>query len=142
MRIKEIQNPESKIQNEMAQNQEQIEARLAAYIDGELNAAERAEIEKHLAGNPQHKLLIDELTAQRDLLTAVPREKAPPEILETIQQQLERSVLLGSGEDATSDTGMRINRWPHRGAIAAVILLTSGLGFLVYKVLPSNKPVG
>ena len=59
-----------------------IEARLAAYIDGELNPAERAEIEKHLASNPQHKKLIEELTVQRDLLKVIPHEKAPPEILD------------------------------------------------------------
>src|SRR5438128_1671440 len=86
-------------ENDMAQNQEQIEARLAAYIDGELDATERAEIEKHLAANPQHKALIEELSGQRDLLKALPHEQAPPEIAETIQGQLERSVLLGgSGE--------------------------------------------
>ena len=48
----------------MPQNQEQIEARLAAYIDGELDANERAEIEKHLENNPQHKQLIEELQGE------------------------------------------------------------------------------
>ncbi|HEX3358353.1 MAG TPA: zf-HC2 domain-containing protein [Tepidisphaeraceae bacterium] len=124
----------------MAQNQEQIEARLCAYIDGELDAAERAEIEKHLEANPQHRRLIQELTAQRDLLHALPREKAPAEIVETIQGQLERSVLLGSPGDGGDMQSMRISRWSHRGAIAAILLLAAGLGFLVYKVLPSNKP--
>src|SRR5438045_6522462 len=124
----------------MPQNQEQIEARLAAYIDGELDANERAEIEKHLANNPQHKRLIDELMGQRDFVRPLPREKAPPEIAETIHSQLERSVLLGKAGEDTEAAALRINRWPHRGAIAAIILLTGGLGFLVYKVLPSNKP--
>ncbi len=123
----------------MAANQEQIEARLAAYIDGELSAAERAEIEKHLAANPQHRKLIEELTGQRDMLLALPREKAPAELFETLQGQLERSVLLGSAADAV-DAPRHINRWPHRGAIAAIVLLAAGLAVLVYKVLPSNKP--
>src|SRR5882757_2757309 len=100
----------------MSQNQEHIEARLAAYIDGELNPAERAEIEKHLEANPQHKSLIAELSGQRDLLRALPHEKAPPEIAETIHQQLERSVLLGGGEGEDAPI-LRISRWPHRGAI-------------------------
>ena len=123
----------------MAANQEQIEARLAAYIDGELSAAECAEIEKHLAANPQHRKLIEELTGQRDMLLALPREKAPAELFETLQGQLERSVLLGSAADAV-DAPRHINRWPHRGAIAAIVLLAAGLAVLVYKVLPSNKP--
>src|SRR5438034_1279525 len=124
----------------MAQNQEQIEARLAAYIDGELDANERAEIEKHLENNPQHKQLIEELMGQRDLLKVLPREKAPPEIAETIHSQLERSVLLGKAGEDTGAAALRINRWPHRGAIAAIVLLTAGLGVLVYMVLPSNRP--
>jgi hypothetical protein len=123
----------------MAQNQEQIEAKLAAYIDGELDEQGRAEIEKHLASNPQHRKLIDELTSMRDLVRALPKEKAPPEIAESIQSQLERSVLLGSPSELAEDPGMRINRWPHRGAIAAIVLLTAGLGIFVYKILPSNR---
>jgi hypothetical protein len=75
----------------------------------------------------------------RDLVRALPKEKAPPEIAESIQSQLERSVLLGSPSELAEDPGMRINRWPHRGAIAAIILLTAGLGILVYKILPSNR---
>src|SRR5262245_58072052 len=114
----------------MAQNQEQIEARLCAYIDGELDAAERAEIEKHLASNPVHRKLIEELTGQRDLLKGLPREKAPAEISETLQSQLERSVLLGTPGEAMDEPILRINRWPQRGAIAAIIMLTAGLGFL------------
>src|SRR4051812_44508248 len=117
----------------MTQNQEQIEAKLAAYIDGELDEAGRAEIEKHLASNPQHRKLIDELSIQRDLIRGLPRENAPPEISETIQGQLERSVLLGRGGDIAEEASMRISPWPHRGAIAAVIMLTAGLGYLVYK---------
>jgi Putative zinc-finger len=124
----------------MAQNQEQIEARLCAYIDGELDATERAEIEKHLESNPQHRQLIKELMAQRDLLHALPREKAPAEIVETIQGQLERSVLLGAPGDGGDMQSTRMSQWSHRGAIAAIVLLAAGLGVLVYKVLPSNKP--
>ncbi len=124
----------------MPQNQEEIEAKLAAYIDGELDAAGRAEIEKHLEINPQHRVLISDLTKQRELVRSLPRVNAPSEIAETLQGQLERSVLLGSGVDAGDDVSMRMSPWPHRGAIAAVVLLTAGLGFLVYKVLPSNKP--
>src|SRR5262245_16711558 len=99
----------------MPQNQEQIEARLCAYIDGELDAAGRAEIEKHLAANPVHKQLIEELISQRDLVQKLPRETAPPEIAESIQSQLERSVLLGSAGEAMDAPVMRINRWPHFG---------------------------
>jgi anti-sigma factor RsiW len=64
----------------MPQNQEEIEAKLAAYIDGELDAAGRAEIEKHLQANPQHRVLISDLTKQRELVRSLPRTNAPAEI--------------------------------------------------------------
>ena len=57
-------------------NTENIEAKLCAYIDGDLDAQGRAEIEKHLAANPQHRGLIEQLSKQRDLLRQLPREEA------------------------------------------------------------------
>ena len=65
-------------------NTENIEAKLAAYVDGELDAADRAEIEQHLAANPQHRKLIEELREARQCLRELPREQAPPEIAEML----------------------------------------------------------
>ena len=59
---------------------EDIEAKLAAYIDGELDTAQRAEIEKHLAAHPKHRALIEELMSQKDLLKALPRQVAPADL--------------------------------------------------------------
>ena len=50
----------------MSQNQEQIEARLAAYIDGELDAAEARGDREASGGQPGASELIAELMAQRD----------------------------------------------------------------------------
>src|SRR5829696_5268825 len=101
-------------------NTENIEAKLCAYIDGELDEQGRAEIEKHLAANPQHRGLIEELSKQREMLRALPRESAPEEIIESIQGQLERAGLLGDDAGGEVDAGaMRINRWPQIMAAAA-----------------------
>ena len=54
----------------MSQNQEIIEAKLCAYIDGDLDPEGRAEIEKHLEANPQHRRLLESLKATRDLVLA------------------------------------------------------------------------
>ncbi|MDW8262587.1 MAG: zf-HC2 domain-containing protein, partial [Phycisphaerales bacterium] len=62
----------------MGQSTEEIEARLAAYIDGTLDEAGRAEIERHLATHPQHRTLLEELSRHRELLRHLPTEKAPP----------------------------------------------------------------
>src|SRR5665213_1354237 len=63
----------------MSQNPQEItEAKLAAFIDGELGADERAEIEALLARKPQYRPLLAELGRTRDLLRTLPRETAPP----------------------------------------------------------------
>src|SRR4051812_37374060 len=121
--------------DEMA-NTEQIEAKLCAYIDGELDAAGRSEIEQHLAANPQHRQLLEELREQRQFLRDLPREKAPEDLFESFQAQLERSVLLDGGRPQVAG---RINPWPQVIALAAVLMLAVGLASVIYFVLPDQS---
>ena len=118
----------------MSQNQEIIESKLCAYIDGELDPEGRAEIERHLEANPQHRRLLESLRATRDLIRWLPREPAPPEVAETLSGQLERSVLLNDEGDS-----LRISPWPRIMAAAAIILLTAGLAVAVYYALPRSQ---
>lgn len=122
----------------MSNNQEIIEARLAAYVDSDLDAQERAEIEAHLAQHPQHRRLLDELRKGREFLRGLPREAAPPELVEAFNGQLERSVLLdGAGE--FEEPRMRVGRWPQIFAAAAIFFLTVGLAGVVYFALPNHR---
>src|SRR4051794_21714490 len=109
-------------------NTENIEAKLCAYVDGELDAAGRAEIEQHLATNPQHRALMAELSAQRQMLRDLPRANAPEDLLESVQNQLERSVLLDQSDPQTPAIAGRIERWPQIVSAAAVLFLVLGLG--------------
>jgi hypothetical protein len=123
----------------MSEVQENTEAKLAAYIDGELEGAERAEIEKLLEQHPNYRRVLDQLRVARDLLRGLPRESAPPELNEAFNGQLERTVLLeGLGERRVR--GASLNRWPQFAAMAAILLLTAGLGVVVFFVLPKGKP--
>ncbi len=47
----------------MAENSENIEAKLCAYVEGDLDEQGRVEIERHLEQNPNHRRLLAELTA-------------------------------------------------------------------------------
>ena len=118
----------------MSQNQEIIEAKLCAYIDGELDPEGRSEIEKHLEANPQHRRLLESLRATRDLLKWLPREPAPPEVAETLNGQLERSVLLDYDGES-----LRPHIFPRLLATAAIIVLTAGLAAAVYFALPKSQ---
>lgn len=121
----------------MPDDMEQIEARLAAYVDGTLPVEQRAEIEAYLKANPTHGRLITELKSIKFAVSTLPKEKAPAEILDTLQGHLERHTLLEGVEETAVSS--RIRRWPQVGALAAVLLLTAGLGILVYQVLPQKK---
>src|SRR5215211_4515191 len=124
--------------------QEESEAKLLAYVEGELDEAGRAEIERHLESNPNHRRLLDELKAGRDLLRWVPREAAPAELMESFQSQLERAVLLDEeDEDATEQaSALRINPWYQFRAVAAVLLLAVMLGVVVFYSLPKPQNRG
>jgi hypothetical protein len=119
----------------MTPNTENIEALLCAYIEGDLDDAARAQIEQHLAAHPQHRKLIAELTQTRDMVRGLPRADAPREIAETLLGHLERSVLLGDTPSPLSLTKAPANRRAQVFALAAAILLTIGLGAVVYVVL-------
>jgi hypothetical protein len=128
--------------NNMAENQEKIEGRLCEYIEGTLDATGVAEIEKHLASNPQHRRLLDELMRSRALMRQLPRTGAPAEINEHLQAQLERAALLGDLAEEMPRESMRISPWPRIRAVAAVLLLAAGLGAVIYFVLPGARPSG
>ena len=119
--------------------QENTEAKLAAYIDGELEGPERAEIEKLLEQHPNYRRVLDQLRVARDLLRGLPREPAPPELSEAFNGQLERTVLL-EGLGSSGRPKLTLSRWPQMAAIAAILILTVGLGVVVWFVLPRGKP--
>src|SRR5690349_20048610 len=116
-------------------NTENIEAKLCAYVDGELDAAGRAEVEQHLATNPQHRALMQELAAQRPILASLPRAKAPEDLLESVQNQLERSALLDGPQSEKPVVAGQIERWPQVVSAAAVLFLVVGLGAVMLYVL-------
>ncbi len=114
---------------------EATEARLCAYLEGELAPAERVEIEKHLKVNPQHRQLLIDLAQTRDWMRTIPRETAPSDLAETFAAQVERSMLLDPQSDPTST----ISRLPQYMLLAAIVMLTLGLGVLIMVMLNGGK---
>ena len=123
----------------MPVNPEQFET-LEAYLDGQLDPAATAAVERELAADPTLRALVVELAGMRDWLAQMPRAAAPPDLIETFQGQLERSALLGDANGDEPDTVLRINHWSNRISVAAVVLLALGLGMVIYKVLPAPQP--
>jgi len=119
-------------------NTEEIEAKLCAYVDGELDASGVAEIERHLLANPEHKGLITDLMRARRYVQELPRASAPGDLADALGSQLERATLLGD-DVAGGDSIMRIGHWQQIRAIAAVLVLAAGLAAILYYMLPSPR---
>jgi anti-sigma factor RsiW len=110
-------------------NSEDIEARLCDYIEGELSPSDRADIERHLESHPRHREMIKELIQSRRLVGDLPRVKAPGDMTELLQGQLERSMLLGAPTDSETRGMRQVSRI---AAMMVVLILSAGLGAGIY----------
>jgi hypothetical protein len=70
---------------------------LSAYVDGELTADDRAQIERLLAASPEARRLVEELRAVRSTLGALPALKIGEDISEQVVRRAERQVLSEPG---------------------------------------------
>jgi hypothetical protein len=115
---------------------EATEAKLCAYLEGELSPEERLDIEAHLKSNPQHRQLLIDLAETRQWMRQIPHEPAPADLAESVAAQLERSILLDDRQE-TGDSP--IVRLPQYALLAAVVLLTLGLGVLIMAMLRGGQ---
>jgi collagen type IV alpha len=143
----------------MSENpQEQVEAKLLSYVDGELDDADRGDIERHLEANPKHRQLLADLAAGRALVRGLAREPAPADLFDGFQAQLERQVLLelpggspnntsgggdgrGGADDVNDPATLRIQRWVRVRRAAAAAVVIGGIGIVLYSATP-QRPGG
>ncbi len=113
---------------------EDLQAKLCAYIEGELSPADRAQLEQFLATDPQTRALVDELMQMRQTLRTLPRESAPLDLGDSLTAHVERAALFADESAPDASHPRRSYRWPQRLAVAAIVLLATGLGAVVYFV--------
>ena len=73
---------------------------LSAYLDGELSAAEQAEMERLLAASPDARQLLEELRALSTTLQSLPQEKLDEDLGPRVLRVAERRMLTGEEPDA------------------------------------------
>jgi hypothetical protein len=111
---------------------------LSAYIDGELSAAERAELERHIPGCPECQEALGELRRVHDLLAALPMPKAPRSFALPLDTYLPTRSAQSSPQGVTTRRSRAgLIQWA--GAIAATIGLFLLLGGVATALLPSNS---
>ena len=97
---------------------------LSAYLDGELDEAERRRVEAGLAASPEARAQLEALRTARDALATLPRPTAPAELRERVRRQIERASLLESSAPRPTRI-LRLARWTLAAAavvLAAVVL--------------------
>ncbi len=115
-----------------------IEELINGYLDGELSERQVTQVKRLMAHDEKFSKKVQELSRQRELLAAIPREKAPEHLLDDIKSRLERKVLLHEYTSTNGSYKSLIIR--HLSSLAAVIVLVIGLGFVVWQVFAPVEP--
>jgi len=104
---------------------------LTAYIDGELDAHERARVELMLARSAPARQMLAELRRTAELLRSLSRHAAQASIVEDVRHRLERNELLGEVDGQSSlragplRTLMVLSGWA-----AMIALLAGGIWYV------------
>ena len=74
-------------------NRDNLNEYLSAYIDDELDESERAEVERLLRADPAVRSRLEALRQTVNLVNALPRQNAPPDLLDDLTNRAERELL-------------------------------------------------
>ena len=116
---------------------EQAREHLSAYLDRELASALSVAVRAHLESCADCRALLADLRATAGLLGRLPVHRAPADLAEDVQREIERCTILPAAEsdyDAEPQERTlalrRVRLWPRVLAVAASVLLVVGIGVL------------
>jgi len=119
----------------MSEDRDNTRELLSAYIDGEVTAEQARSIEQAVARDPELALELHELTAAKRLVMSLPRQRAPRGFVRKVMARAERKHLLG---DRQAGGAFSAARWITL-AVAAVVLLTAGIGIIAVNMLETGQ---
>lgn len=120
-----------------------IDELLCSFIDGELPLRQQTEVQRLLARDPDVARRLRQLQDCATLMSALPREEAPGEMLEQITFSLERRTLLAEHPVSPSaSVGARHLMLRRFMAAAAMIALLAVLGAVVYQIVAPVPQTG
>jgi len=119
---------------------------ILGYVEGELSGEQKREFEAQMLKDPRLRNLVAQLVLDRKNLQAMPDEPAPADLMDVATEHLERRMLLGA-DNATSPTDaaqshqaqqlntsrFNISKWLGYSSIAALVMVSAGLVFLVIR---------
>jgi hypothetical protein len=119
----------------MSEERDNLRELLSAYIDGEVTSEQSRAVEQAVAKDPELALELHELTATKRLVTGLSKERAPRGFVRKVMARAERKHLLG---DHHAGGAFSAARWITM-AVAAVVLLTAGIGIIAINMLGTGQ---
>jgi anti-sigma factor RsiW len=110
-------------------NPDQLGEMLSAYLDGELDAAQRAQVEGVLRDDESARRMLADLRRTSQAVAALPRHSAPASIAADIHAALERSALLGEVPHHRPHAHRARAPWSARLSMAAMIAIVVAGGW-------------
>lgn len=130
------------------------EMQILAYVEGEMPAEEAHQFKLMLLTDARLRRLVEQLAADRDALRALPREHAPADLMERVNDHLERDMLLHPGTGAGAGAGkealpraaaerrLRLVRFAAFTGLAAMLVLGGGLIYSTIKQMAHGEGDG
>jgi anti-sigma factor RsiW len=97
------------------------ESVLSAYVDGELDAQARADVEARLLESPEWRAVLDEVRQARDDVRGLPPVAAPPGFWDGVLAPAGNVVALGDARRPHA----RVGRWPALAGAAAAAAIAA-----------------
>ncbi len=119
-----------------------LEELLNSYLDGQLNERQLTELKRLIANDQRIAAKLQRLQRTRELLGALPKSPAPPEILQGVKQRMEGKMLRTEQPAIVTQhrAGVRHLMLRKTLAAAAMIGLVSILALIVYNILKPASP--
>ena len=111
----------------------------SAYLDGELTAAERAEMERLLAADPAARQLLEELRALSNTLQTLPREKLGEDLSRHVLRVAERRMLTEGAPGQSEATSVPLARSLFRRFLNRRAVAWAGLAVAVAVMIAINE---
>ncbi len=111
----------------------------SAYLDGELTAAEQAEMERLLATSPAARQLLDELRALSNTLQALPQEKLGEDLSRQVLRVAERRMLTEGEPGETETAPVPLGRSVFRRFLSRRAMVWLGLAVAVAVMITINE---
>ncbi len=102
---------------------------ILAYLEGDMNADEKARFETMLAGDEPLRQLVQSLADDRAALRNLPAQVPPSDLMQPVHERLERNMLL---DNPAADTALPIAR--HRNRVSRLLALTALAALLMFVV--------